>query len=170
MEILSKFVGNYNDNRKVAILATGGGVHLGLLAGVPGASKVLHSFYCPYATEESLRFLHENLGEVDLEFTKSAVSEGAARELYAAMQRKYPDCRIIVVTAALSSRTWRRGLNRALVAFEPLTGGEMNLVRIDIPKLSELEHAQMKPGALSFLRTLEDQELTEKVLNLVMGQ
>lgn len=104
MSVITNFVEHYQ-GPKLAILATGGGMGLAQIASVPGASRVFHSFYCPYETKESVRFLRANLvskPEPD-GFLASAVSQLAAEEFYEAMESKYRDCNVLVVTADASA-------------------------------------------------------------------
>jgi len=163
------FVENYelgNDNApKLAILATGGGISLGDIAKIPGSSRILHSFYVPYATEETLRFLrtwHPHKVE-DFDFEKSAVSPKAALELYKAMEARYPGCRTVAVTAACISSKWRRGENRAYIACKN-NEGVVQVWHLKVPKLSEKDHQTLKFQTLVEAREMQD----EGIANVAM--
>lgn len=164
MSTIPAFVQSYK-GKKLAILATGGGVALGRLATVPGASGVLHNFYCPYATEETIRFVaawHHGPSA----FRASAVSPGAAYELYEAMATKYPDANVLVVTAALTSTRWRRGENRAYIACKnPM--GVVEVWHLRLPKATEEEHKLFNFETLCRLREMEDEGITNVALHLV---
>lgn len=164
MTTLTHFVQNYN-GPKVAILATGGGVNLARIATTPGASRVLHSFYCPYETEESLRFLRAWHPSATA-FQASAVSSGAALELYEAMAQKYPQNAVVAVTAACTSSRWRRGENRAFIACKN-SEGVVEVWHLKIPKATEAEYRSLTPEIIAQVRDLEDQGISNTVLALL---
>src|SRR5437899_529943 len=104
---LAEFVKTY-EGGKLAIVVTGGGVSLGQIALVPGASKVLHSFYVPYETKESVEFIRRHyFSSAADEFAGKAVSSNSAYGLYAALYTKnkaelHSGIHNIAITAALS--------------------------------------------------------------------
>jgi nicotinamide mononucleotide (NMN) deamidase PncC len=164
MTTLTHFVQNYN-GPKIAILATGGGMNLARIATIPGASRVLHSFYCPYETEETLRFLREN-HPTPAAFQASAVSAGAARELYEAMANKYRNQAVLVITAACTSSRWRRGENRAFIACKN-SEGVVEVWHLKIPKATEAEYRSYTPEIIAQVRDLEDQGISNTALALL---
>lgn len=164
MSTFTHFVQNYN-GPKVAILATGGGVSLSLIGAIPGASKVFHSFYCPYATEETVEFLriwHPSPSA----FQASAVSPGAARELYEAMANKYPNQAVLVITAACTSSRWRRGENRAFIACKNAVG-EVEVWHLKIPKSDETVYNSFTTEMIAQIREMEDQGISNTALALL---
>lgn len=172
MSVITNFVEHYQ-GPKLAILATGGGMGLAQIASVPGASRVFHSFYCPYETKESVRFLRANLvskPEPD-GFLASAVSQLAAEEFYEAMESKYRDCNVLVVTAACTSLNFRRGLNRAYIACLDKNTNKMVVWHLKLPKpiTSEAEHRIHTLESLCASRQTEDQLITDVALRLVVG-
>jgi nicotinamide mononucleotide (NMN) deamidase PncC len=151
--------------RKLAILATGGGMSLANLATVPGSSKILECFYVPYSVEESTAFVLDN-GQ-DASELKQAVSVNAAIALYNAMKTKYPNCQILAITAACTSLRYRRGDNRAFIAFMD-ANREMQVYRLNLEKLDEVEHSTMTLKELHGRRCFEDKVITDTALALIV--
>jgi hypothetical protein len=150
---LELFVRTY-EGPKLAIVATGGAAHLGDLAAIPGASRVLHSVDVPYATEL-----------VPLK-DYSAVSEERLYELkefYSFCYGGPKGIRWIIVTAALTTDRYRRGPNHAWVQIT----GRNHYFAMD--KLSEAEHFELAqiPGGILQRRQQEDWDLTHRVLDLL---
>ncbi len=172
MSVITNFVETYQ-GKKLAILATGGGMGLAQIASVPGASRVLHSFYCPYETEESVRFLQQWLpwNAEPTGFKASSVSQLAAEEFYSAMASKYRDCNVLVVTAACTSRNYRRGLNRAYIACLDKNTEQMVVWHLKLPKNinSEEVHRTRTLEDLYVVRQMEDELITDVALRLVSG-
>lgn len=151
--------------RKLAILATGGGMSLANLATVPGSSKILECFYVPYSVEESTAFVVGN-GQSASQL-RQAVSAEAATALYNAMKTKYPNCQILAITAACTSLRYRRGDNRAFIAFMD-ANGEMQVCRLNLEKMDESEHSAMSLEGLYGRRCFEDKVITATALALVV--
>jgi nicotinamide mononucleotide (NMN) deamidase PncC len=169
MSTFTHFVQNYN-GPKVAILATGGGMSLANLGTIPGASRVLHSFYCPYETEETIQFLRANHPAMDdpdhkFIFETSAVSPGACLELYQAMAARYPNANVIAVTAACTSTRWRRGENRAYVACKS-SDGVVEVWHLKMPKATQDEHAEFSANDILLIRGMEDQGIGNAAMAL----
>lgn len=168
------FVENYehgNANpQKLAILATGGGVGLGEIAKIPGASRILNSFQVPYDTEETLRFLRTwHPHKVDeFSFEHSAVSPAAALELYRAMEARYPTCRVIAVTAACMTTRWRRGEDRAYIACKN-SEGVVQVWHLKIPKASEEEHKALDFDTLCAAREMQDTGISNVAMMILIN-
>lgn len=170
MSTFTRFVENYQ-GPKVAILATGGGMSLAKLGAIPGASRVLHSFYCPYETEESIRFLRAHHPAMDDQehkfiFETSAVSSGACMELYQAMAAKYPNANVIAVTAACTSLRWRRGENRAYIACKG-PDGVVEVWHLKLPKETQDEHAKFSADDILQIRGMQDQGIANAAVALI---
>lgn len=164
MSTFTEFVQSYN-GPKLAILATGGGMNLALVGTIPGASRVLHSFYCPYSTEETIQFLRANHPSPTA-FQASAVSHAAALELYQAMSNKNPEQNVAVVTAACTSSRWRRGENRAYIACKN-NEGVVEVWHLKIPKATQEEYAKLTPETIAAVREMEDKGIANTALALV---
>lgn len=164
MSTITDFVQNYN-GPKLAILATGGGMNLALVGTVPGASRVLHSFYCPYDTEETIQFLRA-YHPSPTAFQASAVSHAAALELYQAMSNKHPEQNVVVVTAACTSSRWRRGENRAYIACKN-SEGAVEVWHLKLPKATQEEYATLTPETIAAVREMEDKGIANTALALV---
>jgi hypothetical protein len=175
---LVDFVKNYDGN-KLSIVATGGGVSLGLIALVPGASKVLHSFYCPYETRESIEFINKNYPPATREgpaFSKKAVSPDSAEELFMALWTKnkvdgHTCIHNIAVTAACSTTRYRRGENQAFIAFQNQDTLEDEIWQLKLSKAkSEAEHNLLvETGGIYMLRALEDNMIARTAIRLAAG-
>lgn len=170
-EYLLEFVQNYK-GPKLAIVATGGGIQLGNIAMVPGGSNVLHSFYCPYETQESVNFINRNLPEMGALSLPKAVSPGVAGFLCKALQaqnKQFPEVRNLAVTAACTTTRYRRGDNQAFLAFQNTTTQQMEVWHLKLPKLSEEEHKNSSPEELYALRLREDETIASVALWLACG-
>ena len=168
------FVENYergNDNpKKLAILATGGGIGLCDIAKIPGASRILQDVHIPYATEETVRFLR-NWHPHDIEnfqFEDSAVSPAAALELYRAMEVRYPACRVVAVTAACMTTRWRRGEDRAYIACKN-SEGVVQVWHLKIPKASEEEHKALDFETLCAAREMQDTGISNVAMMILIN-
>jgi len=160
-DYLLDFVKTYQGS-KLSIVATGGGVHLGNLAMVPGSSKVLHSFYCPYETQESVDFINRNTPEAGHLFLKKAVSPVSAGVLYDALwtqNKQFPQVRNLAITASCTTTRYRRGDNQAYIAFQDAETQQVQVWHLKLPKLSEEEHNGFSAEDLYYLRLREDETI-----------
>ena len=166
MSTTAEFVNMYK-GPKMAILVTGGGVNLASIAMAPGASRVLNSFFCPYATEETLNFIREYHPSPPSTMPSSMVSSEAARLLGEAMEAKFPDCNILVVTAACTTNRWRRGENQAFIACKSQYG-VLEVWHLKVPKATEADYAVMTPNMIAQLREAEDDGISAVAMMLVL--
>lgn len=178
-DYLYRFVNEY-DGAKVSILATGGGTALAQIASIPGASRVLHSFYCPYETAESVEFIrtyypHTKQPE---KFAAKAVCAESANNLYMALWTKnkvfgHTEIDSIAITAAITAKRWRRGENRAYISFSNPKTFEHECWLLKLGKPSEQEHALLSMAnparGLGTVRMIEDCVISEYALRLATG-
>lgn len=94
--------------KPLAIIATGGGSQLGLIASIPGASQVLHSFYVPYAVQATDKLaVHKDVRAVSLE---------RVQDLYNHIVSEWGDeVYGIAITAALTTNRYRKGEDHAFI-------------------------------------------------------
>jgi len=181
-EYLLEFVQNYK-GPKLAIVATGGGIQLGNIAMVPGGSNVLHSFYCPYETQESVNFIERNLPGRGQLFLQKAVSADSAGLLYKGLcvqnagfyngqgvqNAGFPHVRNLAVTASCTTTRYRRGDNQAFIAFQNAETQQIEVWHLKLPKRSEEEHKNSSPEELYTLRLREDETIAGVALWLACG-
>lgn len=181
-EYLLEFVRTYK-GPKLAIVATGGGIQLGNIAMVPGGSSVLHSFHCPYETQESVNFIERNLPGMGHKFLQKAVSADSVGLLYKGLcvqnagfykgkdvqTAGFPYVRNLAVTAACTTSRFRRGENQAFVAFQNAETQEIEVWHLKLPKRSEEEHKTSSPEELYALRRREDETIAGVALWLACG-
>lgn len=173
-EWLQKFVQGYNRGRRLSILATGGGTPLASLAGVPGASRIFHSFYSPYDTQESVEFINRhyplarNKGKA---YAEKSVCKESAEELYMALWTKnkmYGHLHIdnIAITAACTTTRYRRGDNHAFIAFQDENLDHV-VWHLKLNKLFDEEsHNKLSPKQLYGVRLGEDRLIATTALRL----
>lgn len=184
MNNINQYITEYSnkiDEKPLAFIITGIGMETFKLAQTLGASKVLTSIFVPYHLEQSVKFISENLSELEgIKFKEKAVSDKSAELLCKAGMKKWPECRIIAVTGAGTTTRYRRGDNQAYISCGELLqmskwkDNEASVVfipKIDtfhimLPKLSEEEHTNSSTEDINLLRIKEDQEISDFVLKL----
>lgn len=166
---LQSFISTYQ-GPKLSVLATGGGFGIGSIGMVPGASRLLQSFYSPYSHEESTSFV-ERYGDqkcVD-DFAAKAVSKEAASALFRSLVwkdvifSKGGTLIHLALTASLTTSRYRMGKNEVFFRFQkpdhlPQTW------RLELPKLPQLQHERLTPTQVSSIRSEEEALVTLAVL------
>jgi hypothetical protein len=169
---LAEFKKNYTGN-KIAVVAAGGGVSVLDMVKLPGASQILHSFYAPYATEESVAFIKKHVNPVAaLEFENKCVSAKSVNHLFAAEVNRLEsnglgNIKVVSITAALTTHRYRRGLNHAYISTEKRN------YYVKLPKLPDYMHdfrgdiAEFKLREVNRKRIEEDRLISRVALCLV---
>lgn len=166
---LQSFISTYQ-GPKVSVLATGGGFGVGAIGMIPGASRLLQSFYSPYSSEESISFV-ERYGDqkcVD-DFTTKAVSKEAVEALFRSLVwkdvifSKGGTLIHLALTASLTTSRYRRGNNEVFFRFQkpdqlPQTW------KLELPKLPQMQHERLTPTQVSAIRSEEEALITLAVL------
>ena len=129
--ILSDLVIDYpiHHTKKLAIITTGAGGQWGSLITIPGASKVVHDIYIPYATEafEALK--------TDTTEKISSVSVEGCKILQDSLQAKWGDTVTkVVCTGGLITNRFRRSDDQAYLAIDD------EVYRVKFDKMTEDEY------------------------------
>jgi hypothetical protein len=166
---LQNFISTYQ-GPKVSVLATGGGLGIGAIGMIPGASRLLQSFYSPYSSEESTSFV-ERYGDqkcVD-DFTTKAVSKEAAEALFRALVwkdvifSKGGTLIHLALTASLTTSRYRRGNNEAFFRFQK-PDCLAQTWRLEFPKIPQMQYEGLTPMQISAIRSQEEALITRVVL------
>lgn len=152
---LETFVDSY-DGPRLSLIFTGCGAHAASLLLVPGASKVLHDIQIPYA--------HEAVEALVGQLSTPAVSKERVLALHA---RSCPEGVLrVTVTAAITSRRYRRGDNHAYIGVDTTDGTKVyHLTLFKIP-----DNAHTSTKAVSEARELEDFLICDTALGLATSQ
>ncbi len=141
---------------KVAIVACGAGVGLGQLAIMPGASKVLSSFYSPYEIDDTKLFI-DNFDEAH-DFGEQCVSAQSSQIIHRALLRKTSAKITIAITGALTSMRWRRGNNHAFITLN--NGKDYTTHHLVLTKTTESVHQSSTYKDLYMNRKKEDDAIS----------
>jgi nicotinic acid mononucleotide adenylyltransferase len=171
---LYKKIQNYT-GPKIVLIVTGGGIGVTDLVKTMGASKLIHAVHIPYDSDEAIRFVTQNIRlplpegmePLDLDNIKH-VSESWAKHLCNAglIEYQHTDCKIIAITAALSTNKYRKGDNHAWIA-SGTSKDNIKTHHIKLEKLTEEEHEKFFPGYVDWKRGSEDRQITKFVIDSI---
>ena len=174
-EFLIKLVNSYQGGR-LRMLSTGGGLSVAELGVTPGSSKIFSSLYVPYEVAESSNFLREFAGEAAEEnFKAKAVSAQVAENFLCALETKTMDLyslsrmeefKHVAITASLISNRWRRGDNKAFIAFDNKAFTKAEVWQINFPKIPEELHNSKTPSEIMRIRKFDDETTALVALSL----
>ncbi len=160
-----------SDGPKVAFVVTGGGVDTAKLMQAVGASSMVEAFYIPYSAEESCRFIGSYLGRpIGESFKEKAVSAKSVSLLAQAAKIRWPNCRIVACSAALTTNRWRRGENHAYIAVSEPDSPHIHMLHKKLPKKSEEDFERMEHYDKCLTRQAEDTQLSQTLLRLATGE
>lgn len=149
--IARRFINEYN-GPQVAICAIGAGSLLNAITVFPGAARVIDSVINPYS--ENRRDEYINLYDHKLK----SVSLEMLQELDAMTEIMTPGCARIVITGAVVSQRWRRGLDHAYIS---LNG---RYFYVELTKMTEEEHKAATPAEIEAYRLKQDSAITNWAL------
>lgn len=174
---LYKKIQNYT-GPKIVFIVTGGGIGITDLVKTMGASKLIHAIHIPYDSDEAIRFVTQNIRlplpegmePLDLDNIKH-VSESWAKHLCNAglIEYQHTDCKIVAITAALSTNRYRKGENHAWIAIGT-NKANIETHHVQLSKLTEEEHEKFFPGYVDWKRGAEDREITKFVVDSIFNQ
>lgn len=158
----------YNGPR-IAFLISGGGYSCLNFRQLPGASRILDQAVEPYSSNSFADFLNSNLDVNLYDDNSRFCDESILDEAVYALENYVNNSEVlcVVVTSALTTDRFRRGDNRALIAFS-----DGRRFRLSLPKLEEQFHnylTQNNQSILDKIRLEEDNILGQVVLSLIMN-
>tara|TARA_B100000614_G_scaffold262909_1_gene300966 strand:- start:461429 stop:462115 length:687 start_codon:yes stop_codon:yes gene_type:complete len=180
VQFSERYLDEVGDGSKAPLLslfATGGGMSLGELLIVPGASARILGMHMPYEQGETLRFLEPTLGALDkFDFC----SEKTISKYLQALEHRNRGNSVapiisIVISAALTTTRWRRGDNRAFVGIHRPDGSrEFYKIAISKQEKAEWEALYIVDGgvnmqALAGRRRAEDESISRAVMSLLLN-
>lgn len=148
---------------KLRLLLTGVGSYASGIIGIPGASAVIDSITIPYSKESVsllLERFHPCPGEAD---DWGSVSAEMVVGLHLCNSRDLGGAIPLTVTGAITTNRYRRGENRAFIAF----GQEsVEVYHLQLDKLAQEEHTE---EAATQKRYVQDRLVSEIALALGTG-
>jgi len=174
LELYDK-VQKYN-GPQVMFVITGGGMGVVDLVKVMGASKLIHTIHIPYDANEAIHFVTQNIQlpltgkakEVDFKNVKHVSEEWATLLCEAGLVEQEETCRVIAITAALTTNRYRKGENQAWIA-DGTNADNIKTYHLALSKLSEQDHQKFFPGYVDWKRSSEDRQVTDFVFDLLFN-
>lgn len=176
IEFCERYDASSDDPRLMSIFSTGGGMSMGDIAEVPGASKRFALAFQPYSKEDTLDFVRLRLSTTSLD-DWDFCSMGASVHYYNSLNQmcNYRDYLYIAITAALTTTRWRKGNNRAFVTLNT-KDDKTETWKISLSKHSEdyYESLFMEEGAanisnLTIQRRIEDNKISRAVMAIILN-
>jgi hypothetical protein len=167
-----KWVGDYPATTKPAVICVlGAGMSiLRQITDMPGASKVLENFICPYGADSSWEFAARHHGGLQEE--AKIVSSKYTKAISLELHDKYHHHPHVVVNGALCTNRWRRGDDQAFICM--WDGHDKHSPRTFCMQLqrlaeSETEFAEYKPFDILEWREAQEEAVAHFASQTFLG-